>query len=1595
MYDLKDFSAGATYMRGDIVVDSGSLYECRQDTLGSPSIVTGTIWRKLPISGKAAQTIPTWSETSSYNIGDLVSVNIDGLHQLLYEALTTVPAGSPLEKPYWNMLNDISASPTGIPIFNGSEFKQRQWAVGDVIIKDNKLYYCSISYTSTDYWSSSDEPYWTELNSFPLNVYNFVAGKEYVVGDAVFYNNAIYVCIADHVSTSTFDENKFVKVIGSVSNFVPGGKYLAGITYLITIYSEIWISLVDHTNTGTATDPNIDTSKNKQLAFIFAGSGMNINYTHHTVGEMQIYNGELLYCKTSYNIPSGYIDLTKYDRMGSVPLPLFEWRPNVYYRKYYIVIKGGKVYYAVNDVYKDTFDLADWALIFVPTDWVANHNYRVGDCVFYNGKLYFCSVAHISVDPFDESKWILLGDEEALSEDAVEDEVPEIKLEDLPVQVKEFNVGDHYYVGDFIIFNGAIYKVTVDFIATSFSAAIPNIKLVLTDIPEFEPDHEYKVGDLILVDCKIFVCKEDHTSLSEFNETEAESWGLYLINVTLVLDFIVGAKEWQPDTDYFVGDIVLHNGKFYKCNTDHHSTTGEFEEDKDYWDCLNEEFDIPEWESGKTYNVGDIVLKDGKWYRCVTANTDSIFTPSKWVVITINDILEWQPSTNYSKGNYVTQDNKLYKCLEDHTSDPADFENDIDKWELIGTIGITYKENSLIRIKIKGKYFIVLLEKDFNIHEVPVTDFSNIEEWKPDTDYYVDDIVIHDGKLYKCNTDHHSNADFDTDINYWDDMGIKIIGESLLFSEFIDGKIYYIKDWQPDTDYIVGDVVLYNYKIYKCNTDHHSSQNFNDDISYWDDMDVDIEARPWQKNKSYSVGDGIVYDGVLFRVNTAFTSGDSFNTSNLDTITKLNDEIPEWQPDTDYKIGDVVKHWDDDKKCWKYYKCIKNDDGADLHHSRNVFDEVEQGYWEESPLYNQPNAFPGDSKEYAEGDIVKPEGRNSLYICIKPNIAGAFDVDVTSYWEPIATGVTKLEPKTVYAPNEVVIYDGFVIIMPDKLFITSNYIDQDFRVNHGFTLLALIINLLVEWKPNTHYDVGAVVFYGDSVYTCKTEHVSGDLFDDDELANWNDLGTKPLTIRPYIIDAKYNAGELIKINDDIYGDGLTHVYMAVDNFTASGWNVDGGTNTDKVLRNIPKWEPGKEYTLGSLVGYGDGIISVNVPILISINIKTPCMAVDLEEYEVDKDYDKNDMVIVNDMVFRATEPTTLTENDLKFIVLIGPSIREWQPNTDYEVNDIVKHDGTIYICINAHTSDPSDFENDADKWQKLSWEVVNVTPTDLTPYTKVSGSVSIPQWQVTYQYKVGDLVIFNWYIYQCKVEHLSGGNVTGPTLDNWDIKHKIDEWTPNTNYVAGDIIKHNGTLYVVVADKITTPSEFSSEGLKDLGVAADTDDETTAVKDAKPWEANKGYVVGNLVYYPCCIFKCIADHTSSDNFEDDLDNWEVVISGISIWKPYTTYKLGELVILNKDDGVIYRVITPHKSTGIIENPKFAKVGVESGSSTPTPVIPVGNMFDFGVVYKVTGSENFKIGDTTVKQHYKLVYMYEDVSATCICNGNVAPEVVSG
>ena len=81
------------------------------------------------------------------------------------------------------------------------------------------------------------------------------------------------------------------------------------------------------------------------------------------------------------------------------------------------------------------------------------------------------------------------------------------------------------------------------------------------------------------------------------------------------------------------------------------------------------------------------------------------------------------------------------------------------------------------------------------------------------------------------------------------------------------------------------------------------------------------------------------------------------------------------------------------------------------------------------------------------------------------------------------------------------------------------------------------------------------------------------------------------------------------------------------------------------------------------------------------------------------------------------------------------------------------------------------------------------------------------------------------------------------------------------------------------------------------------------------WKANTNYKINQYVTHNYCLFKSLAEHTSSNDFENDLSNWELVIGGNSFklvkWLDNTEYKTDDYVVY---DYKIYKCLVGHTSS---------------------------------------------------------------------------------
>ena len=661
-------------------------------------------------------------------------------------------------------------------------------------------------------------------------------------------------------------------------------------------------------------------------------------------------------------------------------------------------------------------------------------------------------------------------------------------------------------------------------------------------------------------------------------------------------------------------------------------------------------------------------------------------------------------------------------------------------------------------------------------------------------------------------------------------------------------------------------------------------------------------------------------------VTASFVSGDDFDATNLDIVVVLKDTLPIWQPNTDYKVDDVVMYYDEDEEKWKFYKCITE------HTSLSTFNDEEKAYWKERLINSLFNVVPDSDKLYPKGYIVYSKDRDTLYMSTKDHIGSNFDIElIDNYWKPIATGVSNAKPYTLYYEGEIVLNNDAIRIIPVTHIIGSD-VDYDLDYSFKAMLLTVIMPHILEWKANTHYYVGDIVLVGKQLFKCAEDHISGELFDEDEQEFWDKFATKPIIFREYKPNTLFNAGELLIVRNTPLDDSLIDIYYTTDLFTSTDLDNDKPLYLKSVINNLPIWTYGITYPKDSLVFYGNTILKVLPDIVTSNFVKTPCMSIGVEDIVPNEEYETNDMVRLNDLVLRCIVPHLVTEDELKILSKLSTEdIKEWQPNTDYFVGGIVKYDGSLYSCNTEHTSG-NDFNSDIDKWDKILWEIVRNTPTGLSDYDVISATSTIPSWQIAYKYYKGDKIVFDDYVYECISPYTSTANEKRPSSTNWSVLYKIVDWEPNTVYPIGITLKHNGNLYTVIKNNLLTPAEFNIEGLAFNNTDVESDGDTIPVDKLKDWEPNYTYNEGDYVLYGGCIYKCVNPHVSLQDFNDDVDDFELVYANIPVWEPYTIYKVGDLVVLNSADGQLYRAIITHKSNGTIDNDKFVKVTLSQSSS---------------------------------------------------------------
>lgn len=143
-------------------------------------------------------------------------------------------------------------------------------------------------------------------------------------------------------------------------------------------------------------------------------------------------------------------------------------------------------------------------------------------------------------------------------------------------------------------------------------------------------------------------------------------------------------------------------------------------------------------------------------------------------VISADVIGNWSAGTSYPVGYFVVYGEGMWECMVAHTSQS------------------TFDESKWMPVAFRA---------------------IKIYNWSTNTDYYLYQLVVYNNMLYRAIEKHTSGGSFDE--SKWE-----------LISGGTTGTT--INDWSAQTDYVVGNLVINETTLYKCNTNHTSAETFDE-----------------------------------------------------------------------------------------------------------------------------------------------------------------------------------------------------------------------------------------------------------------------------------------------------------------------------------------------------------------------------------------------------------------------------------------------------------------------------------------------------------------------------------------------------------------------------------------------------------------------------------------------------------------------------------------------------------------------------------------------------------------------------------------------
>jgi len=392
--------------------------------------------------------------------------------------------------------------------------------------------------------------------------------------------------------------------------------------------------------------------------------------------------------------------------------------------------------------------------------------------------------------------------------------------------------------------------------------------------------------------------------------------------------------------------------------------------------------------------------------------------------------------------------------------------------------------------------------------------------------------------------------------------------------------------------------------------------------------------------------------------------------------------------------------------------------------------------------------------------------------------------------------------------------------------------------------------------------------------------------------------------------------------DDIVRNG-GNTYVCIAGHTAPAlFTTNQSEYWNKISDGIEwkgDWQTDTYYKVSDIVKYGGYLYVANTAHtsassvaegLEGLGTTTPGVRDDIAKWDLfaegfdykanwntDTRYKINDIVKYNGTIYLCTEDHTSASTNADGLEVDQAKwdifsegfywTDDWNTSVRYRVNDIVRYGGTLYVCNEGHTSAGNitdGLEVDQAKWDYLHKGI---------EYRSI--------WTQNTRYRINDLVKYGSGIWICTTQHTSSATNLAADEANWaqfvEALEFQDSWNPQVNYQPGDFVTYGGYSYVAIINNIAykpsdNPTQWAlfTTGFRFIG---DYEDDST----------NREYIEGDVVRLGGYTYLCILKHT--DQRPNDLDNypnwanyWQRLNEGVEWkgdWADATFYDAGDAV----------------------------------------------------------------------------------------------------